>query len=555
MAAKNAPLSGLTTTPLDMLYYWEQNHPNQIFLRQPVNRKWQDYTWKAFSRNVRILANWIKERHLPAGSRIGIQAKNCAEWFIADMAILMSGHVSVPLYPGQPQEDIAYIFEHAGIELVIIGRLDQPDWLQNALPDNCISVGLTGCALETSFTLADILATTKPTTDSPRPGPDQVFTIMYTSGTTGHPKGVMHSYASVAFVCSRTVKTFNIDSRDRYLSYLPLSHAAERVIVEMTSIYSGARVHFVENIDTFMSDLKNARPTLFFSVPRLWQKFKAGIEEKISLQRLSTLLHIPGVSQLLSRQILKGLGLDKARICLSGAASISKDLLNWYNRLGLRIQEGYGMTESFAYGTFSREGKPLFGAVGTAMPGCEIKLGRQNEVMLRSPSLMRGYYQEPEKTTEVLRNGWYHTGDVGTLDDKGNLFLTGRIKDNFKTSKGKFVSPAPIEDRLSAHNAIEQLCLVGQNMTAPVLIVSLSDSGQMLERKPLQNELEEQVQNINQDLMPHERIAKIYVTREQWTVDNGLITPTMKIKRHQLERRYQEWVDSRLVLQDIVIWD
>ncbi|WP_281645839.1 AMP-binding protein [Parendozoicomonas sp. Alg238-R29] len=555
MAAKSAPLSGLTTTPLDMLYYWEQNHPEQIYLRQPVNRKWKDYTWKTFAKQVRIVTGWIKSRHLPAGSRIGIQAKNCAEWLIADMAIMMSGHISVPLYPGQSPDDLRYIIEHGDIKLIFAGRLDQPEWLQQALIETCHTIGMSGCALETDFSLDEILTTGTPYKDSPRPGPEQVFTLMYTSGTTGNPKGVMHTYGGVAFVCSRVVKVFNVDSRDRYLSYLPLSHAAERVIVEMASIYSGARVHFAENIDTFLDDLKNTRPTLFFSVPRLWQKFKMGIEEKIPPKRLRMILRIPVLSQLLSKQILKGLGLDKARICLSGAASIPKDLLQWFSRLGLDIREGYGMTENLAYGTFSQGGKPLFGSVGTTMPGCEIKFNEQGEVMFRSPAVMRGYYREPEKTSEVLKDGWYCTGDVGHIDDDGSLFLTGRIKDHFKTSKGKFVAPVPIEDRLSTHNAIEQLCLMGQDMISPVLVVSLSDSGQLLEKGLLQQELETEVEQVNDNLMPHERIGKVYITREQWTVDNGLVTPTMKIKRHQLEQHYKGWIESRAIVQEMVVWD
>ena len=552
---KSAPLSGLATTPLDMLYFWEQSHPNQIYLRQPVNRIWKDYTWKTFGQQVRILANWIHSRHLPAGSRIGIQAKNCAEWFITDMAIMMSGHISVPFYPGQSPEDLRYIIEHADITIMFAGRLDQPEWLEETLPDTCITVGMNGCALNTDFTIDGILETGEPFTESPRPRPDQVFTLMYTSGTTGNPKGVMHTYGGVAFVCSRTVKTFNVDSRDRYLSYLPLSHVAERIIVEMTSIYSGARVHFAESLDTFMDDLKNTRPTLFFSVPRLWHKLKSGVEEKISPKKLDVLLCIPLVSQLLSKSILKGVGLDKTRICLSGAASNPKDLLQWYKRLGLYIREGYAMTEAFCYGTFCRSDTPIFGSVGTPMPGLEIKLGNKGEVLFRSPALMQGYYREPEKTAGVMKDGWYATGDIGEIDDDGNLFLTGRIKDNFKTSKGKFVAPVPIEDRLSTHNAIEQLCLMGQDMTAPVLVISLSSTGQLQDRSELKEELEGQLERLNDELMPHERIGKVYITKEQWTVDNGLITPTMKIKRQQIEQHYKGWVESRAVVQEMVVWD
>ena len=555
MAAKSAPLSGLTTTPLDMLYYWEQNHPNQIFLRQPVNRVWKDYTWKSFATQVRILANWITSQQLPAGSRIGIQAKNCAEWFIADMAIMMSGHISVPLYPGQSPEDLRYIIEHADIKIMFAGRLDQPEWLAEALPDSCTTVGMSHCELETDYSITDILAHGEPCTESPRPGPEQVFTLMYTSGTTGNPKGVMHTYGGVAFVCSRLVKLFNLDSRDRYISYLPLSHVAERIIVEMACIYSGARVHFAENLDTFMDDLKNTQPTFFFSVPRLWHKFKAGVEEKIPAKRLETLLRIPVISKVIGRSIRKGLGLDKARICLSGAASIPKDLLHWYHSLGLHIREGYAMTESFCYGTFCINDTPAFGSVGTSLPGLDLKLSESGEVMLRSPSMMQGYYQEPEKTADVLKDGWYYTGDIGEIDDGGNLIITGRIKDNFKTSKGKFVAPVPIEDRLSTHSAIEQLCLMGQDMTTPVLVVSLSDTGQLQEKDQLQQDLESQVQELNGDLMPHERIGKVYITKEQWTVDNGLITPTMKIKRQQIEKHYKGWVDSRSVVQEMIVWD
>ncbi|KFX67723.1 AMP-dependent synthetase [Pseudomonas taeanensis MS-3] len=524
--------------PLERLAYWLEKRPDAVWLTQPVNGRWHDFTWRQVDEQARRMASALQALGCQPGERVALLAKNCAEWFIADLAIMLAGLVSVPLYPLQSAESIAYVLRHSQCKAIFLGKLDQPEAFAAGIPPEVIRIALPYPTLAAQHDWASLLAAHAPLQVGHRQTPDELLSILYTSGTTGQPKGVMLSPRAFAFAASRSVVEMQISERDQYFSYLPLSHAAERFLVQMSSLYSAGRVAFVESLETFASDLKHVRPTVFFSVPRLWTRFQQGVLEQLPQARLQRLLRIPLLGRLVAKQVRKGLGLDRARILISGAAAIPRGLLDWYQGIGLTLCEGYGMTENFAYGTFNRPGQVCFGSVGRPMPENQVRIATSGEILFRSPCLMLGYYLEPEKTSQTLVDGWLHTGDKGEIDAAGYLRITGRVKDIFKTSKGKYVAPAPIEGEIAKNLWVEQVCLMGSNLDQPLALIELSPVAREQAPARVADDLEQTRQQLNAQLQPHERISHFVLVREAWTVDNGCMTPTMKIRRNVLEARF-----------------
>jgi long-chain acyl-CoA synthetase len=526
--------------PLERFALWVEKRPDAVWLSQPVNGQWHDLTWQQVDDQARRMASALLALGCAPGDRVALLAKNCAEWFIADLAIMLAGLVSVPLYPLQSAESIDYVLRHAQCKAIFLGKLDEPAKLAAGIPAEVLRIAMPYPTLPAEHLWVQLLASHQPLREAHRQTPDELLSILYTSGTTGQPKGVMLSPRAFAAAGSCSVKELQITEQDQFFSFLPLSHAAERFLVEMTSLYSGGRVAFVESLESFARDLKRVRPTVFFAVPRLWMRFQKGVLEKLPQAKLQRLLGIPLLGWLLARKIRKGLGLDRARILVSGAAAIPRALLDWYQSIGLSICEGYGMTEHFAYGCFNRPGQVRFGTVGRPMPENQLRIAQSGEILLRSPSLMLGYYLEPEKTAETITDGWLHTGDIGEVDAEGYLKITGRVKDIFKTSKGKYVAPAPIEGEIAKNLWVEQVCLMGSNLDQPLALIELSPAAHAQPREQLARDLEQTRQQLNAQLQAHERISHFLLVREAWTVDNGCMTPTMKIRRNVLEARFAE---------------
>jgi long-chain acyl-CoA synthetase len=342
----------------------------------------------------------------------------------------------------------------------------------------------------------------------------------------------------------------------RMLSYLPLSHVVERALVEHGQLATGMRVYFAESLATFTQDLQRARPTVFFSVPRLWVKFRQGIGAKIPPGKLERLLKIPIVAGLVNKKILAALGLRECIFAAGGAAPMPAELLEWYARLGLRLAEGYGMTENLGATHITRGEPSQRGTVGQPYEGVECRIDPANgEIQVRCAWLMLGYYKEPELTRQAFaEDGWLKTGDKGSIDSAGNLHITGRVKDLFKTSKGKYVAPAPIEDRLVMHPALEACCVTGANLGQPLALVMLnaeaaSQAAAAAGRQDIEASLGAHLDALNATLDPHEQLECLVITAEAWTVENDLVTPTFKVRRNQIEDRfaahYEEWVAAR----------
>lgn len=546
--------------PLQMFYQREARHPNKRYMVQPLpDGQLQELSWADVGEQARRSANWLRSRELPQGSRIAIISKNCAHWIIADLAIWMAGHVSVPLYPNLTAESVGQVLQHSEAALVFIGKLDDWPGMAAGVPVDLPTIGLPLRPPGPFSYLWDELQACAPIQDGPTPAAKQLATIIYTSGTTGTPKGVMHSFSNLGFAASQATELFGVGEDDRVLSYLPLCHVAERMFVELASIYSGQTVFFAESLETFLDDLKRARPTVIFGVPRIWTKFQMGVYSKMSASRLDFLLKLPLIGRLVGNKVLAGLGLDAVRYALSGAAPVPETLLNWYQRLGLEVLEVYGMTENCGYSHVGRPGKFKQGWIGQNSPGVEVRIAEDGEVQVRSGATMQGYYKDPQKTAETITaDGFLRTGDKGEQDAEGNLRLTGRIKEIFKTSKGKYVAPAPIENRLAVHARIEQVCVVGDGMAQPMALCVLSEAGRQEiangSRGALENSLKSLLEQVNLALDKHERLQRLVLVKDVWAVGNGFLTPTLKIKRTVVEGTYgphfADWVERR----ETVLW-
>ncbi|MFI8646823.1 AMP-binding protein [Pseudomonas iridis] len=549
-------MSAAFRLPLDVFYEREARHPRQRFLVQPIGGgEVETLTWADVGHQARCAAHWLRARELPPGSHIALISKNCAHWIIADLAIWMAGHVSVPLYPNLTADSVAQVLNHSESVLAFIGKLDDWPSMSTGMPAGLPTISLPlHPPGDFDFSWAE-LQRSSPIQDDPRPAAEQLATIIYTSGTTGLPKGVMHSFANLGFATSRGTQLFGLNENDRLLSYLPLCHVAERMFVEMASIYTGQTVFFAESLDTFITDLKRARPTAMFGVPRIWTKFQMGVYSKIPAKRLDLLLGLPFIGKRVGHKVLAGLGLDALRVALSGAAPVPQTLLAWYQKLGLDVLEVYGMTEGCGYSHICLPGEYKQGWIGKPCPDVEVRIDASGEVQVRSQANMLGYFKEPQKTAETLTaDGFLRTGDKGEQDAEGRLRLTGRLKEIFKTSKGKYVAPAPIENRLAVHSRIEQVCVVGDGLSAPLGLCVLSSVNQEEPRASLHSSLEKLLEEVNAVLDKHEQLRRLVVVKDSWAVENGFLTPTLKIKRNVIEDTYGARFEEWSARSEAVLW-
>tara|TARA_R110001583_G_scaffold80278_1_gene215838 strand:+ start:98 stop:1765 length:1668 start_codon:yes stop_codon:yes gene_type:complete len=547
--------------PLDMVYHWESAKANSLYMTQPIgDGKVEEYTWARAVGEARRMASYLKSLDLPEKSRVGLISKNCANWIMADWAIWMAGHVSVPLYPTLNADTVNYVLNHAECDVLFVGKLDDWDMMKPGVPESvrCISFPLSP---PNDFeTWDDIVARFSPLEEKVERDADELATIVYTSGSTGKPKGVMLSFRNMAFAADGGMNVLQVGPDERMLSYLPLAHVFERTFVELASLYAGFHLFFADSLDTFVEDMRRAQPTLFLSVPRLWVKFQQGVLQKLPQKKLDTLLKIPVVSGLIKKKILKGLGLDKVKLAGSGSAPLASDVLDWYRNLGLELLEGYGMSENFAYSHINKPGRSRTGYVGESMPGVETKISPEGEILVKSPATMVGYYKDEEKTRETFTDdGFLKTGDKGEIDELGRLKITGRMKEIFKTSKGKYIAPAPIENRLMAHQSIEMVCVSGANQVQPFAIIQLAEGirpkvGDGGFRKELETSFTELVNNVNKTVDPHEQLAFVIIVNDEWSIANSFLTPTLKLKRNVVEDAYEGKVNEWYARRQKVIW-
>ncbi len=531
--------------PVETLLQWAKERPNQGWLYQPVNGVWKRYTWAECEAQVRSMATALRNLGLEPGARIAISGRNTAHWFLADLAIAMAGYVSVGLYPKQAPEAVKYILNHAEAKAIFIGPMPDVGEFMAALPKGIITIAFPYADVPPcDHQWDDLVRKSEPFAGYQAPDPKQLVSLIYTSGTTGNPKGVMITGENLTFATQGLLKVMPAQGQERFFSYLPLAHAFERGAVEMASIYLGAEVWFLENLDKLAEQLKEVAPTRFYGVPLVYNRIQSGVLKKIPQEKLDRLVKIPVLSSLIKKKIKKGIGLHNARYLFVGAAPMPVPLMQWFQKIGITVLQGYGMTENNIYATANLPHANRLGSVGRALPGADMRIYEpddkgEGEIQFKHPGVTPGYYKDPEKTAELFTaDGWLRTGDKGRIDQDGYLFITGRVKDIFKTLKGKYVAPAPIEGALSRNTDIDQLCLVGAGLKQPVMIVTLSQAGLAKPREEVEKGLVADMEAVNATLEPHEQIAKILIAKDAWTIDNGIMTPTMKVKRNEVEKRY-----------------
>jgi long-subunit acyl-CoA synthetase (AMP-forming) len=544
---------------LDNFLHWAKHTPKNLYLRQPIEDRYLDYSFERSASEVKKIAQFIQNNLKDGPRHVGIMSKNSAHWILSDLAIAAADAISVPFYATLTKDQLNQVLVHSDCQLLIVGKLDHWDKIKDGIPEHILQIHTPESSEKTGYQWTELLQNTTEIESTPTPSPSDISTIVYTSGTTGMPEGVMKNNGGIEAGINMARKIALLDTPGtRFISYLPLCHIAERNFVEFAATAAGGTIHFVENLDTFSRNLASARPTHFLAVPRIWAKFQEGILLKIGGQKkLDLLLRIPILNKLIRKKIQKGLGLDQNILAVTGAAPITAELLTWFQKLGIFIQEAYGMTENMGLNTLMPREKIKLGTVGKIHFDCETRIDSETqEIQMRAPYLSSGYYKEPKLTKELFtKDGWLKTGDQGRLDEENFLSIVGRVKDNFKTAKGHYVAPAPIENKLNTHEYIEQVCVVGVNLPQPIALVVLSAHAKSKEPSEINQTLLELKQDINPILKNYEHLKKMIVVKEDWTIENECLTPTMKIKRPSIEKKYEANFESWYTSEETIIYE
>ncbi len=541
-------------TVLEKFCLFEATTPGKLFLAEPVKGVYQTFTWAQAGNQVRRMAAALRAMGLGKDDKVALLSKNCAHWILADMAIAMAGCVAVPLYPNITADALREIIIHSESKAIFIGKLDNPDELRKGVPDALIQISFPFYPNHGCINWDELVEQNTGLEGSPHIDPHSLACIVYTSGTTGQPKGVMHTFNAVGFAVDAFLKCYPDIKDERFFSYLPLCHVAERMLVESGTIFTGSSVYFVESMDTFVNNLQYTRPTVFLAVPRIWEKMQEGVLKKMPQAKLSRLLSIPLVSSVIKRAIRKKLGLDKARFVFTGASPINPAVLKWYADLGIIIQEAYGMTENVALSHCNRKGAVRFGTVGQPYPGVSVRLGKDNEVQVKSEASMLGYYKEPALSASCFEDGYLRTGDEGSIDAEGYLTITGRIKDQFKTSKGKYIMPAPIESKLLENAAIGQVCVIGSGLPSAMALCTLSESARKADPSVNRQLLLDAFTETNKGLEKYEQLSRLIILPDEWTIANELLTPTLKIKRRMIDASFSHQYEAWSKLNDTIVF-
>ena len=546
-------------------YEWEQKLRDRPLLRQPFGDEWEIYTWGDVGQMARKLATGLKSLGLRENAHIGLISKNCREWIIADIAIMMAGYVSVPFFPSLKGEELSFLLDYGDVDLIFVGKIETWEDIKNDIP---LQLPVIKFPNYKGFSIVDrgeewfdFLGKYNSMKNPNIPKLSDLWTIIFTSGTTGNPKGVKLSYFAIDETKNITEKEnplkVDFSGNNSFISYLPLNHIAERVVVEHVCLRFGGSLSFVESIDSFAKNLRDIQPHIFFAAPRIWTKFQLGILGKLSQNKLDILTKIPIISGIIKNKLKKGLGLNRARSTVSGSAPLSISTIEWFRKVGIYITNGYGMTENCAICSQvdGRNFKKL-NSVGRAQYGAEIKIDEPSgEVLMRGPYVMDGYYKNDELTSKTLVDGWLHTGDKGYLDIDKYLYITGRVSDSFKTSKGEFIEPLTLESYFADIQEIEEICITGLGLAQPIGLVQLSEIGKLTPKDELSEILEAKLADINADLENYKKISTLVIVKDEWTEQNKILGPTLKIKRGNVEEMYSSKYSLWTANNSKIIWE
>lgn len=508
-------------------------HPEQVWMRERKGDDFRNWTWQESHDQIMAVGAWLEEK-FDGATNIALLSKNRPHWFLADLSIIVSGNVSVPLFTTLSKEHSEYILEFAEVKLLFLGETSNWDAVDSVLPDDIEVVTLPGIDCSRPHTRwDDIIAENAGRLTSHQPRNEDMLSIVFTSGTTGVPKGVIQTHRSSITPVHRMQTILDIPKPVQMFSYLPLAHIAERQLVEFYSVVYAGQVTFNESLETLVRDLSEATPDYLFGAPRVWEQLQQGIIASFgSAEKMRAALQVGG--EKIAAAIREKLGLQNAKTLLSAAAPAPPSVLEWYASIGLPLVEGFGQTEAMGLiGNTPDENR--VGSIGKPADGVEIMLGENNELLVKADGLSPGYYKHPNKTAQLWQDGWLHTGDKASIDKDGFVFLSGRVKDYFKTIHGKFVAPAPIEGAFAACHDVEQLCLLGRGYSKTVMICVLTQQASDKSKDDLYDSLRKQIDVANKAVEHHARIGAVIVTREPWTITNGFLTPTLKIRRDEVE--------------------
>lgn len=546
---------------LDYIYENEARYPDRIYLTQPIGAgNVVNYTWRQVMDQARRMATFLQTRGVRSGVQVALLSKNCAHFFMAELAIWMAGGTTVAIFPTESAETVRFVLEQSDAQILFVGKLDTWEQQMAGVPENMPRIFLPLAPANSGEKWDQLLDVHQPIAGMPSRKPDELAMINYTSGSTGLQKGAMHSFGRLTRATEIIVNTIQTTSSDRCISYLPLAHIFERAFVECASLMVGSHIFFAETLETFIGDIKRAQPTIFLSVPRLWLKFQLGVFLHMPERRLEFLLRIPFLNRIIGRKVLAGLGLDQVRLAGSGSAPIPPELITWYRRLGLNLIEGYAMTEDFACSHLSTTEFNKVGYVGVPLQGVEVKISEGDEILIKSPGQFIGYYKRPDLNAECFtQDGFFKTGDQGYRDANGMLKITGRVKELFKTAKGKYVAPAPIENMFNANSLVELSLVSGVGQAAAYGLIQLSEDQRKKTDDPavrasIEAELKKLLHDTNRQLVEYERVQMLIVVSEPWSIENGMLTPTMKIKRNRIEDSVKNNLESWYGAGKEVIW-
>lgn len=525
-------------TLTEQLAHWAQECPERVWLRDLSEAGETTYSWSEAQDQV-LAAAAALEKKLGSGQSMALLSKNRAHWVLADLAIIASGNISVPLFTTHTATTAEYILGFTETKVLFLGETSNWDAVKAVLPKDVLIITLPGVNCDIDHITWDSLVTAG-SGDHPahKASASDLISLVFTSGTTGMPKGVIQTHESNLIPVRRGTEAFASREDSRFFSYLPLSHIAERQIVEYGSMVACGEIWFNESIETLLRDLPACKPNIFFGPPRVWEQLQQAVLGKVGGQEaLDTLLEQDAEG--ISTMVLGGLGLTEVDYCLTAAAPTPPALIHWWEKLGLKLCEGFGQTEAMSLIVTKVDDRRI-GSIGKPISGVEVKISDIGELLIRAEGCTPGYYQQPEKTAELWQNGWLHTGDKAYVDDDGFIFITGRVKDYFKTIQGKFVAPPPIEGLFANNSHAEQQCLLGRGFSKTVMVTVLSEAAKDLDRQVVEASVLDTIASINTEVEKHARIGAVIISSEHWTIENEILTPTLKIRRERVEAVFAE---------------
>jgi len=556
-------------SPLEAFYYWEKKTPNNPFLNQYIDeKKFITYSYKEAGNQVRKFASLLQAYNLPEKSHIALISNNCAHWVLVDLAIMMVGHVSVPIYPNSNYKRINKILSHSDTKILIIGNAENVD-IEEIKNENIPILSIekpldkTGKkpVNKTGKTWSDLMSENERIFKPYKQNKNDILTIAYTSGTTTSIKGVLHTVsnftkASYSFLENVKKQSFKkIPKNLKYFSFSSLAVINEHVGITML-IISGGQIFFPRSHATMTANLIETQPDWFFGVPSVWLKLKEKILKNTSQKTHDTLLKTPALNTIYRNKIKQSIGLKNALFIFTGAANLRPETARWFKKIDVEILQGYGSTENciISHANFAKSKK--IGTVGRTLTGIETKILPDGEICIKHNHLFKGYYNDDTLTKNYFDSeGFFKTGDIGKLDDEGYLTITGRKKSIFKTTKGKFISPEYIESKLYENINIAYVCIVGNELAQPIALIKTTDIVKSKTKQQLAESMVKTIYILNHTLEKHEKIEKIVIIKDDWTPQNNLVTPTMKIKRVSIEKKYSPFYNDWFQHEDKVIFE